>query len=155
MAVFTCLSVCQPFAYLIVTGKKTIELRPWNTKFRGEFLIHAPLKVDLDQAARLKISPGVLDVGGIIGKAVLYDTKRYNSQKELDSDYKYHFAKKRLEQTMYGFLLKSAKKFTTLIPCKGQLGFFRYQMPDSTIKDYDIVSEIFDEQYRTQWINHH
>ena len=36
-----CLSVCQPFAELIIQGKKTIELRKWNTKFRGEFLVHA------------------------------------------------------------------------------------------------------------------
>ena len=42
-----CLSVCQPFAELIVQGKKTIELRKWNTKFRGEFLIHAAKKQQL------------------------------------------------------------------------------------------------------------
>ena len=35
------LSLKQPFAELIVSGKKNIELRKWNTKFRGEFLIHA------------------------------------------------------------------------------------------------------------------
>ena len=35
------LSLKQPFAELIVSGKKTIELRNWNTKFRGKFLIHA------------------------------------------------------------------------------------------------------------------
>ena len=40
-----CLSVCQPFAELIVQGKKTIELRKWNTKFRGEFLVHAAKKI--------------------------------------------------------------------------------------------------------------
>jgi len=40
-----CLSVSQPYADLIVKGKKTIELRTWNTKFRGEFLVHAPLKI--------------------------------------------------------------------------------------------------------------
>jgi len=33
------LSLKQPFAELILQGKKTIELRKWNTKFRGEFLI--------------------------------------------------------------------------------------------------------------------
>ena len=43
-----CLSVCQPFADLIIQGKKTIELRKWNTKFRGEFLIHASKKIRLD-----------------------------------------------------------------------------------------------------------
>jgi len=35
------LSLKQPFAELIVSGKKTIELRNWNTKFRGKFLVHA------------------------------------------------------------------------------------------------------------------
>ena len=35
------LSLKQPFAELVVSGKKTIELRKWNTKFRGKFLIHA------------------------------------------------------------------------------------------------------------------
>ncbi len=32
-----CLSLKQPYAELTVSGKKTIELRTWNTKFRGEF----------------------------------------------------------------------------------------------------------------------
>ena len=36
-----CLSLKQPFADLLALGKKTIELRKWNTKFRGEFLFHA------------------------------------------------------------------------------------------------------------------
>ena len=52
-----CLSVCKPFAELIVQGKKTIELRKWNTKFRGEFLVHAPQKIRLHDCKRLKIEP--------------------------------------------------------------------------------------------------
>ncbi|MFB5646865.1 MAG: ASCH domain-containing protein, partial [Candidatus Nitrosomaritimum yanchengensis] len=43
-----CLSVSQPFADLIISGNKTIELRNWNTAFRGEFLIHAPLKIRIE-----------------------------------------------------------------------------------------------------------
>ena len=43
-----CLSVCQPFAELIVQGKKTVELRKWNTKFRGEFLVHAAKNILLE-----------------------------------------------------------------------------------------------------------
>ena len=35
------LSLKQPFAELILQNKKKIELRKWNTKFRGAFLIHA------------------------------------------------------------------------------------------------------------------
>ena len=47
-----CLSVSQPYADLIVQGKKTIELRTWNTKYRGEFLVHAPDKIKKDACER-------------------------------------------------------------------------------------------------------
>jgi hypothetical protein len=30
---------------LVVSGKKTIELRKWNTKFRSEFLIHSSKRI--------------------------------------------------------------------------------------------------------------
>jgi len=41
-----CLSLRQPYAELIVSGRKTIELRKWNTRFRGEFLVHASKAID-------------------------------------------------------------------------------------------------------------
>jgi hypothetical protein len=50
-----CLSLKQPFAELLVSGKKTIELRKWNTKFRGKFLIHASKNLDEERASSLNI----------------------------------------------------------------------------------------------------
>ena len=47
----------QPYAELIVSGKKTIELRTWNTKFRGEFLIQASKAVNKEACERNKIDP--------------------------------------------------------------------------------------------------
>lgn len=35
------LSVKQPWASLIVSGKKTVECRSWSTKYRGELVICA------------------------------------------------------------------------------------------------------------------
>ncbi|MGI0083073.1 MAG: ASCH domain-containing protein, partial [Nitrosopumilaceae archaeon] len=58
-----CLSVSQPYADLIVQGKKTIELRTWNTKFRGEFLVHAPFKIKKDACKRLGIDETKLRTG--------------------------------------------------------------------------------------------
>lgn len=40
------LSVWQPWAYLIVSGQKTVELRSWPTNHRGEVVIHASRRVD-------------------------------------------------------------------------------------------------------------
>ena len=41
-----CLSIRQRNAELIVSGMKTIELRNWNTRFRGEFLVHTKIYLD-------------------------------------------------------------------------------------------------------------
>jgi hypothetical protein len=35
------LSVCQPFASLIISGEKRVENRRWSTSYRGPLLIHA------------------------------------------------------------------------------------------------------------------
>ena len=149
-----CLSVSQPFAQLIITGKKTIELRKWNTNFRGEFLIHAPLKIRNADCKRLKIDEKLV-TGAIIGKADLYDVKKYNSIKEIKADQKFHFASKNFNEKTYGFLLKNPKQFRIPIPWKGQLGFFDVELPKNKIKNKDLVSEIIDEEFRYQWIGHH
>lgn len=153
MPIAKCLSVSQPFADLIVKGKKTVELRKWNTKFRGEFLIHSPIKIKSQDCKRLGINEESLRTGAIIGKALIYDVKIYKTKKELQSDKKYHFASD--EYRKYGFLLKNAKEFKIPIPCKGKLGFFDIRLDDTIVKDEDITSDLFDEEYRTQWINHH
>lgn len=38
------ITVLQPWATLLVTGKKHIETRSWKTNYRGEILIHAGKK---------------------------------------------------------------------------------------------------------------
>ncbi|QUC64839.1 ASCH domain-containing protein [Nitrosopumilus sp. K4] len=149
-----CLSVSQPFAELIITGKKTIELRKWNTNFRGEFLIHAPLKIRNEDCKRLKINHKPV-TGAIVGKAELYDVKKYNSEKEVKEDQKFHLASKKFYNRAYGFMLKKPKIFRVPIPWKGQLGFFEVDLPKTVVKSKEIVSDIIDEEYRYQWINHH
>jgi predicted transcriptional regulator len=155
MATFKCLSVSQPFAELIVGGKKTIELRSWDTRYRGEFLIHSPLKIRSEDCKRLGIDEESLVVGAIVGKAVIYDVKIYKNQKEWQADQRHHMAGPEFSSSRYGFLLKNAKKFVSPIPQKGKLGFFDVDMTVVTLKDSDIKADIFDEEYRTQWINHH
>ena len=149
-----CLSISQPFADLIVSGKKTIELRNWNTKFRGEFLIHAPLKIRADDAKRLKIKKKFV-TGAIIGKAQLYDVKHYNEMKEIKLDKKFHFSSKKFQNKTYGFMIKNARPLRIPIPWKGRLGFFEVDVPKNKIKNKEIVSDIIDEEYRYQWIGHH
>ncbi len=149
-----CLSVSQPFADLIILGKKTIELRKWNTNFRGELLIHAPLKIRREDCKRLKIDKKFV-TGAIVGKVEIYDVKKYDSQKQIKLDQKFHFASKNFHDRTFGFLLKNAKSFQIPIPYKGQLGLFDVELPKTKIKNKEIVSDIIDEEFRYQWIGHH
>lgn len=62
-----CLSLRQSYAELLVSGKKTVELRKWNTKFRGKFLIHASKNVNKEKCKSMDIDYTKLSTGMIIG----------------------------------------------------------------------------------------
>ena len=91
------LSLKQPFAELVVSGKKTIELRNWNTKFRGKFLIHAS-KIP-DSKAMKKFGFDKLPVDKHLA----------------DSSW-----------GKYGFLLQNAKRIQP-IKANGKLGFWEFK----------------------------
>ena len=73
------LAVRQPYAWLIVTGQKTVENRSWNTGYRGRLYIHASGQMHRTPAAELegqfniKIDRSALTLGAIIGHVDLVD----------------------------------------------------------------------------------
>ena len=134
--------------------KKILNYENGIQTFRGEFLIHAPLKIRKDDSKRLKINKKFV-TGAIVGKAELYDVKKYNSKREIIEDKQFHHAGKNIHDKMFGFMLKNSKSLKFPIPWKGQLGFFEVNLPKTKIKNKDIVSDIIDEDYRYQWIGHH
>ena len=148
-----CLSICQPFAELIIEGKKTIELRKWNTKFRGEFLVHAAKKILKEDCKRMKISSKTLTTGAIIGKVNLADVKKYESDKELKADKTKHFSSTDFSKNKYGFILEKPKKLRVSIEYAGKLNFFEFH-PDE-IKNNDVKLDLFEEEHRYMWINRH
>jgi hypothetical protein len=128
-----CLSLKQPYADLLAFGEKTIELRKWNTRFRGEFLIHASKNIDIQACERLDIDIDKLTIGAIIGSAFLYDFKEYSNQEEFNKDKQKHFSivTKYLDGYKYGFLIRNARLFKKSIPYRGKLRFFEV---DKSIK---------------------
>jgi len=124
------LSLKQPYAELILQGKKTMESRLWNTKFRGEFLIHASMNVSVGACKRFGFDPKNLVRGFIVGKAVLIEVKEYFTDEEYLKDTDKHLGSKEgLEEfgwagrKKYGFILNDIEKLEP-INFKGQLNFF-------------------------------
>lgn len=113
------LSLKQPYAELILQGKKKIELRKWNTKFRGEFLIHAAKVPDAE--AMKKFGFKELQSGGIVGKANLTEVKHYENEEDHKTDKNLHLAD--FFYGNYGFILKDVQRLP-FVSCKGNLGFW-------------------------------
>jgi hypothetical protein len=115
-----CLSIQQPWAWLIVNGFKDIENRDWPTRLRGWIGIHAGKKIDREGEAFVSRTmplitlPGVYETGGIVGRARLVDCVQ-------DSDSEWFFG-------AYGFVLRDAEPLP-FTPCRGQLGFFTPPRP--------------------------
>lgn len=116
------LSLKQPFAELVISGKKKIELRKWNTNFRGEFLIHA--SKNPNKEAMIKFGFSKLPCGFIIGKANLIGVKKYSNEEEHKKDKDLHLAD--LSWGDYGFIIENPTR-TELIPSKGNLGFWDFK----------------------------
>jgi len=127
-----CLSLKQPYAELLVSGKKTIELRTWNTHFRGKFLVHASKNVDKLRSESLGIDHDMLTYGAIIGAAILYNVKLYKNKTQLEMDKNKHYADiEKFGFCKYGFVIKNAHRFRSSITCPGKLKFFEVDYPIS------------------------
>lgn len=80
--------------------------------------------MDKEACERNKIDPDSLVTGAIIGKAILYDVRFYDSKRSFLQDRKKHFAGTGHTGPVCGFLLKGARKFRKPLVMKGKLGFF-------------------------------
>lgn len=115
------LSIRQPWAWLIVNGHKPIENRTWNTKLRGEFLIHAGKGFDKAGYAWVRDNfpeidlplPAGFERGGLVGKATLHDVITTSSSP-------WFFGP-------VGFCLADAEPLP-FVPMAGKLGFFEVAM---------------------------
>lgn len=116
-----CLSILQPYAWLIVHGHKDIENREWRTNFRGRILIHAGKKYsrgDHQEYAEEFSEDFDIDLpafehmqlGGIVGSATITDCVREHPSrwKILGS---------------WGFVMKD-QRVRPFVPYRGQLGIF-------------------------------
>jgi len=79
-----CLSVRQPFAWLLVNGFKDVEYRTWKTDYRGTIFIHASKTIDkeayrdvwehLTKVEGIEMPPLTeAETGGLVGCVELVD----------------------------------------------------------------------------------
>lgn len=124
------LSVKQPWAALVVSGRKTIEIRSWGTRFRGPVLIHASKIPDDRPEAWAWINSPELALaadlrGGIVGEASITGYRMYRTKKQFAADQDRHLNDPDWFQppVMFGFEFRNARPLP-FQPAKGQTKFF-------------------------------
>lgn len=117
------LSFKQPWAELMLQGKKRIEIRKWNTHFRGKFLIHSSKIPDAKAMKQFGFSD--LPCGFILGEAELVDVKVYGNKAEFEKNKHLHIATGDFGN--HGFILKNVKRMRP-IPAKGKLNFWEFEI---------------------------
>lgn len=110
---FPAIAVQQPWADLIVDGKKDVENRSRHTRFQGNILIHASMKVRWDDVAAHRRSLGLgadeeydPTLGALIGMVEIVDCVSESRSR--------WFQKGR-----YGLVLRNAVRFRSPIPFHG------------------------------------
>lgn len=140
------ISMWQPWATLAVLGVKQFETRSYDTKYRGDLLIHAAKKWDAFQIEIWKnprfqryLAPfGDLPRGGIIGQVKLIKTyaseklahdqdpllvKLLGQDKAVDEFYFGDYVPGR-----FGWHFTNASPFSAMIPERGQQGFWNFDI---------------------------
>lgn len=124
------LTIKQPWATLIMQGDKRFEFRSWQTKYRGELLIHAGKGIDKEAMKRLaKYLPENLPSGKILGKVKLVDCIKMSPEfKEMllkeNSDI---YTKSSFEEN-YGWQVTDVEVFKVPIEAKGHLSLWDYEI---------------------------
>lgn len=129
----TALSIRQPWVELILQGRKTIEVRTWNTNYRGRLLLHASRAVDCDACNRFGLEPSGLTIGAIVGVVDLTDCRRftYEDWQEL---FPAHLNLRDFRKGLIGWFLRNPRRVAPT-PLPGRLGLF-------VVPGYDVSATI-------------
>jgi hypothetical protein len=122
------LSIKQPWAQLIIEGRKDVEVRSWATPYRGPIWIHTGQK--LDSHANERFNEHDLFRGGIIGCAELWGIRPF-SAKSWEAWRPHHLDNSPFDEELakYGWILRNPKLLDRPIPLKGMIGLFK--LPES------------------------
>jgi hypothetical protein len=120
------ISIQQPWAELILLGRKKIELRTWRTDYRGLLWLHVGRKADanlIEQFGTNGFRGGYVGTVHLVSIVAL-DRPRWDAwqSQHLSGPYVPGY---------FGWVLADPQRFDEPIPAKGQLNLFE---PDEETK---------------------
>jgi len=123
------LSIRQPWADLIIQGRKTLELRTWTVKHRGPLAIHASQTVEREACLAHGLDPDQMTAGAAIGvvdlvEIIELDAASYEAQRGE------HLADEPWSGgPLYGWRLANPQPLPEPLPLRGRMGLFEVTLP--------------------------
>lgn len=124
------MTIKQPWATLIMQGDKRFEFRSWQTKYRGDLLIHAGKGIDKEAMKRLaKYLPDEIPLGKILGKVTLLNCiKMCPEFKEMLLKENSDIYTKSSFSENFGWQVEDVQVFDEPIEAKGHLSLWEYEL---------------------------
>ncbi len=126
------LTICQPYAELILLGEKRVENRTWSTRYRGPLLIHAGKSrawLSLPGQALVTAAggnPDRLDFGAVVGRCVLRSIVSLTAIRRgsgLAPDYRWLSTHEHCEGP-YCWVLDEVQRLERPVPWRGKGGLW-------------------------------
>ena len=128
------LTIKQPWASLIMQGIKKYEFRSWQTKYRGDILIHSASQVDKEAMEKYSKYLTSVPTGVILGIVTITDCiKKSEDFKQILLNEKCDVYTEKSFEANYGWKIENIRKFKNLIKAKGKLGLWNYEIEGETI----------------------
>jgi hypothetical protein len=125
------LSFRQPWAELIVQGRKRMDLRTYRTNHRGPLAIHASKKIERDACTGHGLNPDDLDTGGVVGVVELVDViplTKFDYEAHRDE----HLAGRNFREPMFGWVLVKPQRLPRMVPARGRMSLFNVDLEIET-----------------------
>lgn len=130
-------TICQPYAALIVREEKLVENRTWPTNYRGRILIHAGKSrewLDEDDEPEFAEKGDPLVFGAVVGEARLADCLHIDRIQSGHYDMKYPWLQEHMHaHGPWCWVLADVKRYAAPVPWRGAQGLWDF--PDASLPD--------------------
>ncbi|MEK2602921.1 ASCH domain-containing protein [Burkholderia arboris] len=134
------LSIRQPWAELILSGRKSIEIRSWSTEYRGAVWLHTGQKRAPELDRQFAIDTPF--VGGFVGQVLITNVLRLDLDRWIRWRTR-HLVEGPMPEEAYGWVLREPVRFVRPIPAPGELRLF---YPSQGLEDI-LCKELSDSRH--------
>jgi hypothetical protein len=118
------LSIRQPWAELILQGRKTIELRTWKTSYRGLLVIHAGYILEEEACRPFGLDPANIVHSALVGTVQVVDIIALTSD-SYEALRREHLAPEDWPGgELFRWQLADPRRFPDSVPAGGQPGLY-------------------------------